>query len=265
MSEALPPDATWDHARYCAATAAEIAAFGAAARGADPAAPVPTTPGWDVAALVRHLGGTHRWAGGLVATRADRATGRRALGVTFPDDDAALFPWYDEGGVALLDTLRGTPPETPVWTWGSGGDAAWWARRMLHETAVHRADAELAAGARPVVDTAVAVDGVSELLANLPAAAAFAPAIKELGGDGGTIALTAADAGARWTIRLRPEGFTWERADGADGADGSADAEIRAAASDLYLLLWRRRDPADGAAVEGDRALVDRWLAHAAF
>jgi hypothetical protein len=42
---------------------------------------------------------------------------------------------------------------------------------MLHETTVHRADAELALGVEPVISPAVAVDGGSGLFANLPTAA----------------------------------------------------------------------------------------------
>src|SRR5487761_2348407 len=45
-----------------------------------------------------------------------------------------------------------------------------WARRMLHETTVHRADVELAADVVPDVDPVVAADGIEEFLANLPTA-----------------------------------------------------------------------------------------------
>ena len=41
---------------------------------------------------------------------------------------------------------------------------------MLHETTVHRADVELAAGLVPDVDPVVAADGIEEFLANLPTA-----------------------------------------------------------------------------------------------
>ena len=41
----------------------------------------------------------------------------------------------------------------------------------------------------------------------------------------------------------------------------TADVTVRASASDLLLLLWRRL-PADAApiTIEGDRRMLDRWL-----
>ncbi|MQY02507.1 maleylpyruvate isomerase family mycothiol-dependent enzyme [Actinomadura macrotermitis] len=251
----------WEHPRYCDAAETEITAFGDAAGRADATAPVPSCPGWDVAELVRHLGGTHRWAGGLVRERAERVMGRRELGVTFPQDADELWPWYKDGAAALLDVLRGTAPDTPVWTWGPGGTAGWWARRMLHETAVHRADAELALGERPQVAPDVALDGIEELFTNLGAAAVFAPGVDQLRGEGETISFTAADAGLHWQVRLLPEGFAWTRADGPDGAH----AGMRAAASDLYLFLWGRRKLGDPALrTSGDEALLIRWVEHSA-
>ncbi|WP_019630894.1 maleylpyruvate isomerase family mycothiol-dependent enzyme [Actinomadura atramentaria] len=251
-------DPRWTHDAYCDAVEREVAAFGAAARELSPDAAVPSCPGWSAADLVRHLGGVHRWAAGLVATRTVERAGRRAMGVTVPDDDAELPSWYAEGGAALPAALRGAPPATPVFTWGDEGTAGWWARRMVHETAVHRCDLDLAAGRDPAVDTATAVDGVGELLANLRAAGAFSPRVAELRGAG-ALAFAATDADVRWWFRLHPDGFTWEREDAGGGPPG-ADAVVAGPAAELYLFAWGRRAPGDRRLHwHGDDALIARF------
>ncbi|MFG1999857.1 maleylpyruvate isomerase family mycothiol-dependent enzyme [Spirillospora sp. NPDC048911] len=254
--------APWSHDRYCDAVELEISRLAGAAREADLAAPVPTCPGWDVATLVRHIGGVHRWAGGMVAARSERRLGLRDLGVKFPEDPADLLPWFAEGGAELLRALRSTDPGTPVWTWGADQRVGFWSRRMLQETVVHRCDAELALGREPVIEPDVADDGIDELVGNLSYAAAFTPKIKELAGDGETLAFSAADTGGRWSFRLTPEGFT----EGPGAAAGDPGAAVDAAAGDLYLFLWGRRKLGDPRlAISGDEALLIRWVEHTAI
>ncbi|SCK59943.1 TIGR03083 family protein [Streptomyces sp. SceaMP-e96] len=73
------------------------------------------------------------------------------------------------------DAFAATDPDAPMWAWGVDQHARFWMRRMLFETLVHRTDAERAVGRRPVIDPALATDGVDEFLANLPFATSFAP------------------------------------------------------------------------------------------
>ena len=148
-----------------------------------------------------------------------------------------------------------------MWTWAPGGTAGWWARRLVHETAVHRYDAANALGAPFVLDAAVAVDGVDEFLANLPgAAASFAPGAAELRGEGETIHFHATDAEGEWMITLTPEGFTWGH------GHGKGDVAARATAADLLLLVYGRL-PATSERVQrfGDTELLDRWQQRAAI
>jgi uncharacterized protein (TIGR03083 family) len=150
-----------------------------------------------------------------------------------------------------------------MWAWGADQHTRFWARRQLHETAVHRADAEFAAGREPAIDADVAADGIDEFLLNLPHAAYFAPGVKELRGDGETLAFVADDTGAAWLIQLAPEGFRWQRRD-ADEPEGSAT--VRAPASDLLLLVYGRRKVGDAnVSVSGDGKLVDDWLEHSSI
>jgi uncharacterized protein (TIGR03083 family) len=180
------------------------------------------------------------------------------LDLGIPADDAALAPWLTAGAVELLARLRAADPDAPMWAWGSDQHARFWPRRMLHETAVHRADAEIAAGAEPVLDAVVAVDGIDELLDNLPCAVYFAPAVAALKGEGERLVFSAEDAGVVWSIRLQPDGFQW------DHADGDAAARVSGSASDLALVL-NHRLPAERVTVEGDPALWERWRENSSY
>jgi uncharacterized protein (TIGR03083 family) len=138
---------------------------------------VPTCPDWNLRKLARHIGSAHRWAdamvSGLVAERVDP----RKLNLGLPATEDGLPAWVESGAAALVETLRKTPGDAPMWSWGADHHAGFWSRRMLHETAIHRVDAELALGRTPEMDTAVAVDGIDEFLENLPSAAVFEPRV----------------------------------------------------------------------------------------
>jgi hypothetical protein len=118
---------------------------------------------------------------------------------------------------------------------------AMWARRQAHETAIHRVDAERAAGVASSCPPAFAADGVDELLVGfIPR-----PRINLRADPPRSLRIRATDAAGDWLVRIGPQGPVT----GA-GEDG-ADCEVRGPASDLYLALWSRQDTA-GLAVRGD-------------
>ncbi|RFU40678.1 maleylpyruvate isomerase family mycothiol-dependent enzyme [Actinomadura logoneensis] len=254
----------WTHERYCDETGQEAAAFATALEGADPDAPVPTCPGWTVRDLAHHLGMTQRWAEMLVRTLAPRRVPQSRAGQP-PENDADLASWFAEGGTALVATLRAADPDAEMWSWAGDPHAGFWSRRMLFETAVHRADLFLALGRGFALTGETAADGVDEFLANLPYTTPFAPHVDRLRGDGQTLAFTAADTGDRWTVALDKDRFGWRRTSAAD--DVHADAAVRAStASDLYLFFWGRLT-ADrpGISVAGDGDLLARWVENSAI
>ncbi|MFC4906818.1 maleylpyruvate isomerase family mycothiol-dependent enzyme [Actinomadura gamaensis] len=254
----------WTHERYCDETERQIAAFTAALAGADLDAPVPTCPGWSVRDLLRHLGTTHRWAEGLVRTVAERPRSPRHYAGEPPQADGEQVPWFAEGGGALVRTLRAADPDAEMWSWGDDQHARFWSRRMVYETAVHRADLCFTLGLGYELDAGAAVDGMDEMLVNLPYAAPFAPNVENLRGDGETLAFTADDTGDRWTVELDKDRFGWRRSTASD--DVHADAAVRARACDLYLFLWgRRRIDDPGVATAGDHDLLVRWVENSAL
>jgi uncharacterized protein (TIGR03083 family) len=244
--------------QHLAALEADATRLAELVASGDQAAPVPTCPGWTVADVVEHVGTLYRWSGAHVATAARARLSPKALDLGLTDTGPSPA-WLADGIAPMLATFRSADPELPVWGWGGDRRARFWPRRMLYETVIHRADAAFALDVEPVVDVDVAVEGIDELLSNLPHAAYFAPGLAELRGDDERIALRATDTDAAWLIRLVPAGYAW------DWSDGAADVTLRGEAADLLLAIYRRRPVDDVRRFEreGDVALLDRFLDHA--
>jgi uncharacterized protein (TIGR03083 family) len=221
---------TVDYERHVAALRHEGAALSAAARrGVDAA--VPSCPEWVVADVVDHVVRIYERVARLVRQHSDAALPDS----TEPRPAADALPgWLDEAHAELLDALATEDPESRCWNW-SGNDLTvrWWARRMAHETAVHRWDAQLAHGAEERIEAELAADGVAELLdVFLPSGLSGRP----VDGLAGTFAVTVTDTGDAWHGRLWPD-----RADVAPGpAPEPPDAELRGSANDLLLAMWGR-------------------------
>lgn len=217
---------------------------------------IPTCPGWDMRELLRHLSMIHLWAAGHVAQLHDDSWGADLteftefwpdLAVFWPDDEK-LTDWYLETNANLVRTLESAPLDVEAWTFlPAPSPLAMWARRQAHETAIHRFDAENAAGIESEFDPALASDGLDELLAG------FAPRKKEFPIERAkTMLVHAQDTGDRWHLTLAPEGIATVR------GDGPADATLTGDASDLYLALWNRREDSS-ITVAGDTEVLDKW------
>jgi len=215
---------------------------------------VPPCPGWRVRDVLLHLGGVHRWAAAYVTSGRKRPFDAAEESRFFERvDDGALIDWFRSGHGALVDALAGADPALECWGFlPAPSPLAFWARRQAHETAVHRADVESAVGSTPAWAPAFAVDGVEELLraffANRPERVAGEPPV--------TVALSATDAEAAWTIRLDAKGLHVT-----DGAEPAMLA-VSGTATELYLLLWNRIG-LDDLVVEGDAGALDTWRGRA--
>jgi uncharacterized protein (TIGR03083 family) len=243
-----------DHEWICEQADSEISVLAAVvAQAPDLAAGVPTCPGWTVADLARHTGTVHRWAAEIVGTRA---TGRIPFPETGspPESADGWGQWLAAGRTPLLSELRLAGPLTPVWSWGPGRTSGWWARRMLHETTVHRADAELALGATDVdIDPVVAADGIDEFLFNLPSARRPYPHLASLP-TGASLHLHATDCDGEWLIRFTDSGIAWER-----GHD-KATAAVRGPVTSLLLFTHGRLPvSAPGLTAFGDDSIPGLW------
>jgi uncharacterized protein (TIGR03083 family) len=242
-----------EHAEFVVRTSEEIVRFAGLVANADLDAPVPSCPEWDLGKLTRHCGSVHRRVAHIITTRSLDRVAARDVELALPPQRTGLPAWLAAGASPLRAALA-ADPETRVWTWAPGGTVAWWARRMLHETTVHRADAQLGVGIEPEIDACVATDGIEEFLANLPAFAL--DNIKGLGA-GDSLHFHATDEPGEWTIQLTGAGFTW-------AADhGKATVALRGRLADLLLLCYGRRRPHDRDRFEvfGDLAVAERWFA----
>jgi uncharacterized protein (TIGR03083 family) len=235
---------------WLAALRTDSAALAAAARAAGGDAAVPTCPGWTVAGLLGHVTNVHGWVAGIVESRA-RERPDRAEPVPAPVG-SRLTDEFEATAERLVQALAAADPGVEVWNWEARGLASvsFWQRRMAHETAIHRVDAESAAGKpSPVEPPELAVDGIDEYLGvMIPWGLAREP---ERGFEA-TFHFHATDAVGEWQVGLAPGRIDVRR------EHGKAAVAVRGPASDLELLIYNRRS-ADGLGVFGDAALLERW------
>lgn len=202
---------------------------------------------WDVRELVTHLGGIHRWAADVVQTGSTTLStdAGRAVG-TGPDDDE-LAEWFETGHAALVATLRSAAPDLACATFlPADSPLHFWSRRQAHETAIHRVDAEGAAGGGvSAFEPAFAQDGIGEMLRGF--AARRSNAVDRTA----TLGLAATD-GPSWLVTFGGERIEVTRSAELD----TTDVVVRGASSDLYRWLWNR--PSD-ATVDGDDTVAKLW------
>jgi uncharacterized protein (TIGR03083 family) len=207
-------------------------------------APVPPCPDWTVRDLLTHVGGVHRWASAIVRDGLDGERAAQVGSVGSGPPDAELLDWYLAGSSELVAVLRAAPPDVDCFAFlPAPSPLAFWARRQAHETAIHRADAESAAGAITAIDRELAQDGIEEM------ATGFARRRRRFDRPGTSLALRATD-GASWLAVFGEDGVV------VTPDDGPADATVSGTSSDLYLWLWNRPS---AAIVRGDADVAAQW------
>ncbi len=247
---------------FRAALIGETKAFGDVYRGADPQTPVATCPGWTLNQLFKHLGRGDRWCAQIIAERLSEGLDPRQVRNGKPPDDLeAAIKWLNDGAQAVIDAVDHVGSDARVWTFTGPKPAGWWIRRRVHETTVHRADAELALGGEFELPSELAADGISEWIELIRAGAdRHSPPLAR----GLTMHLHATDDGlgptGEWTITNDEDGLNWSH----DHAKG--DAAVRGSATNLLLAITRRKDSADaGLEVFGDAGVWDGWLSRSPF
>ncbi len=221
---------------------ADGTAFLANAAEADLTAPVPTCPGWNVLDLVHHLGGVYRHVRAHlsrgVASPPDPQLREQAYVLDLPPAEHAVT-WWEEQHKDIVDLLAAVDPQLPAWNWAPQAKvAAFWPRRMAHETAIHRWDIQMALhGLAEPIEARLAADGVSEVLDTwLPAGRRKGPTTRH-----GVVQLVATDAGQEWFLRLRGEGVALlDTATILDDTDPHEQVVAAGNASDLDLALFGR-------------------------
>lgn len=238
------------------------AAFADAVHTAGPEARVPSCPQWSVRDLADHLGGVHRWCAGTVSRPGEKLVRRGPTDPPMPAGEDEVSTWLLEGAAALTQAIRAVDEDTLVGGFGRPVPVSFWARRQCHETLVHRADAELAAGLPPLadVDPVIAADAVDEHLAMVAMGAARREGLRA---DGATLHLHATDEGlgdaGEWVVTLGAGGPTIEH------AHRKSDTAVRGPARALLTVLTARESPeVAGVDVLGAPDLLTLWREHGA-
>lgn len=230
-------------------------------RTADPETPVPTCPGWALRQLLTHVGRGDRWAATIVRERADARVDIRTVPDGKPPVDDPVG-WLAESAGLLIDAVSATGPDVPVWTFTGPKPAAWWIRRRLHESTVHRADAAIALGVPYEIEAELAADGICEWLDILTSRPV--PDDGPMLPDGATLHLHATDnglgAGGEWLVRSEGGRVAWEH------GHGKGAVAVRGSAADLLQAVLRRI-PADDPRLQvlGDAAAWRTWLERSPF
>ncbi|MFJ1762370.1 maleylpyruvate isomerase family mycothiol-dependent enzyme [Amycolatopsis sp. NPDC088138] len=167
---------------------------------AGPTAPVRNCPKWTVHDLVAHIASVYGFAVGVTLDRPVKPEP--------PADWDDVLGWWDGQRLALREVLARNPG-TP------------WGRRMAHETAIHRLDAESALEDVPKTrfSPEFANDGIDEFLTFL------------VPRRGLTIGVRITTPERTWTV-------------------GTPETDVSGAADDVYRALYGRPN---NASVTGDR------------
>jgi uncharacterized protein (TIGR03083 family) len=215
---------------------------------ATPEALVRACPGWTNTDLAIHTTGVYRrvahWCT-IRATKPERWPDHE------PPDPVTPWAWCRDGLDLVLAALGDIGAEEAVWSWTDRRDGGFYHRRMVHESVVHRWDAESAAGSPGSIDPEIAADGVDEITAVGLRFRGDGTPIEYPDGD---VLLIRSDGAQRW--RLRAMDGTLQVARGGDTGT-SAAATVAGTAEDLLLYMWNRATV--GVNISGDESVAEKW------
>lgn len=238
-----------DNERYLQCLAADVARLREVAVDRL-AAPVPSCPGWSVEQLVFHVATV--FAHKVACMRA----GAPPDPWPPPDTGAPRIALLEQAYAELSREFASREPTEPTFTfYPPDRSVGFWVRRMAQEAAVHRVDAELAAGTPTPVPADLALDGVEEMLVVFVGwgVRAFREQPSVAGvlarADGRPVGVRCGDRG--WLVRPTSDGVEVGEQDPA-----GAPATVSGPPAELLLWLWGRAGD-EAVSIEGDTVLVD--------
>ena len=205
--------------------------------------PVPVCQPWEVRGVVAHLAAVYDHK--VMAMRLGRKPNQGEW-VTDEPYGKDTVEWFEDEHAKLLAELVAHSPREQAWSWWEADQTVgFWYRRMALETVVHRVDVETQFGPLSAIDSALAVDGIDEVLTIMLAgeddAAAAIPGT-------GTVEVLA-DDGA-WSVVLEDT-----RTVVTPGRRTSPNATLSGDPAELFLYLWGRV-PVDGLVRRGDETRI---------
>ncbi len=201
--------------------------------------------GGDLEALLIHLAGIFRAAIAQLSAHE-----QASAAATSPAWTGSALERFEDDRLALVALFREHDPADPCWNaLGEDLTVAFLARRLAHESAIHRIDVEVARGSPTTVDAEIAADGIDERLFVVLAHHFDQGSAPELGGS---ICLICSDRDAAWTVDASRGRFRVR------AGRGPADAAVVATASDLFCFAWAR-PTLRPLQVTGRVAVVEAW------
>jgi uncharacterized protein (TIGR03083 family) len=209
-------------------------------------AAVPSCAGWTVADVLGHVGRVYRSVAEILERRAQEVP---AVEIPRPPEGAAVIGFAERGLDRVLAALGAIDPDEPVYSWSDQRNGGFYHRRMAHETAVHRWDAESAHGEPRPFEGELATDGVDEYVGVvLP----FGVRRWSRPLPAGSLHLHRADGAGEWLLRAVDGQLDVSR------AHAKGDVVVRGPAADLLLYVWNRRR-SRSLELLGEVALADEW------
>jgi len=234
------------HVEYINSFTTDAAAIRDVFANAGPEMPVPATPEWDLGRLVKHIGTVFVWGSAVVEQRPERVE-PRSLDIGLPVERIDYGDWLVQKAGEAAAVMAEADPTDDCWSWGADSHALFWSRRLAHEISVHRWDIQSAVGSPEPINTALASDGLDEILENL----AFRPDT-DIRGVGERLHLHATDCEGEWLITVGAEGVEFKH------EHDKGDVAARATASDLLLLILGRVLPSS-IEIFGDVEQINKW------
>ncbi|WNV91184.1 maleylpyruvate isomerase N-terminal domain-containing protein [Umezawaea sp. Da 62-37] len=223
--------AGWTTQRWTEVFLDQSAMFREAVAEADPAANVPSCPGWTFADLAVHVA---RFLETSIEYLRTGSTVR--LKPPPPPVGASPIEYLDTQLADAAEVLPLVPGNRPTWTFSPAApDLAWvWHRRIAHELDLRRWDAQAALRQLVLGDADLAADGIDEALGTLLAAKYTTDVPLE---TAGTVIVRCTDVPEGWHVRLTPGEVPEVRA----VAPGEvADVEVDGEAQLIHYGLWGR-------------------------
>jgi len=201
-------------------------------------AAVSTCPGWTVDDLIRHVATVYLHKVACMRLGSDPEN--------WPPDLSAepALELLDRGFSELSTEFDARDPTESTFTWYPPDQTVgFWYRRMALETAVHRVDAELAAGVPTPIAADLAADGIDEFVVIMVGWG------ETTYGQGELVSAPTVEirsAGRSWFVTQSPAAVVVE----AHKSDPAT--VIVGEPSDVLLWLWRRIGVDAGLAISGD-------------
>lgn len=236
-------------AEYMAATAREGEEFASLICPEHLTAAVPGCPGWDLERLVGHMGRLYFAVAEQIRRRAVSRVPKEE--VPHPPGGAEMAGWFSESLAGLLAQLESLEPDEEIWTWANEQTGGFYHRRMAHETAIHRWDAQSAIGDPEGFNGNFAADGVDEMLY---VAIPMMQELRNAARPEGSLHLHRTDGEGEWLCWMQDGRLCVKR------EHGRADAAVRGTAEQLILALWERIG-LEQLEVFGDGEVAKAWMA----